>query len=548
ATNMAGRGTDIILGGNGEFYTKKWLENEQGVTLKNFLPDAYREEESYLVPRDVLIEAEKAYETRIKDEYSKNFKPDYVASHTAVKQLGGLAVIGTERHESRRIDNQLRGRCGRQGDPGSSQFFLSLDDDLMRMFAGPKIVNMMRSLGFQDGQHLQSKMITSSVAKAQRKVEGHHFDIRKNLKEYDDVLDKQRRRIYSLRQSILEGVNNAQGAEIDRKIRVWLNELLETRENVDADEAVKVCDYMKEHYKAEWNPERVAGNPRVVVRDNMVLAAKLSHMPESIKGALEDCVFNVMMRLHAETAADDNPQNWNLDSFLTDFEHIFGKEFEQSRLPAEGKAALESALEEHGIQVYRTRKDEICAQEEGEANEDRIVQLGRYYLLNSIDERWKVHLRAMEQLRYGVHWESQAQKDPKMVYKREGRAMFDQLLDDIDTEVVRNIMHTRIEDHEAPPEAQAPRQVSRPAAGNRRRAGATESLADQALAMAKALSEQVNKEREERAAEPESVRAPAAALDLSKAPGPNDNCWCGSGKKYKKCHMTSDRQGLTTPS
>ncbi|WP_165227213.1 preprotein translocase subunit SecA [Aquisphaera insulae] len=187
ATNMAGRGTDIILGGNPEFMAWADLKREtvEGGSL--------RYETRLDVPTDVWQAAVAKYE------------PEMKAEGREVAALGGLHIIGTERHESRRIDNQLRGRSGRQGDPGSSRFFLALDDDLMRKFAGEWVSSVLTRLGMQDGEAIESKMVTRRIEGAQKKVEERNFDIRKNLLEYDEVMDEQRKRVYTFRQGLLEG-------------------------------------------------------------------------------------------------------------------------------------------------------------------------------------------------------------------------------------------------------------------------------------------------------------------------------------------------------
>jgi preprotein translocase subunit SecA len=187
ATNMAGRGTDIILGGNPEFMAwadLKRLTDEDGRPLYHTRLD---------VPHDVWEKAVARYE------------PEMRAEGREVAALGGVHIIGTERHESRRIDNQLRGRSGRQGDPGSSRFFLSLEDDLMRKFAGEWVSAVLTRLGMQEGEAIESRMVTRRIEGAQKKVEERNFDIRKNLLEYDEVMDEQRKRVYSFRQSLLEG-------------------------------------------------------------------------------------------------------------------------------------------------------------------------------------------------------------------------------------------------------------------------------------------------------------------------------------------------------
>src|SRR5579871_6596747 len=181
ATNMAGRGTDIILGGNPDQAAWEQLKHKYVSRLE--------------IPKSEWDELTK----RIGDEEGM------VAEGRKVAELGGLHVIGTERHDARRIDLQLRGRSGRQGDPGSSRFFLSLEDDLMRIFGGEWVKNILTSLGMQEGEAIESPLVSRQIEKAQRRVEERHFEQRKNLLEYDEVMDQQRKRVYSFRQNILEG-------------------------------------------------------------------------------------------------------------------------------------------------------------------------------------------------------------------------------------------------------------------------------------------------------------------------------------------------------
>ncbi|MEK7831809.1 MAG: preprotein translocase subunit SecA, partial [Acidobacteriota bacterium] len=178
ATNMAGRGTDILLGGNPDFLARELLKKQE-INPDEASPDQM-------------------------EEAIRKVKPSIEAEHEEVKSAGGLHILGTERHESRRIDNQLRGRAGRQGDPGSSRFYLSLEDDLMRIFAGDRVKAIMQRLGMENGVAIESKMVSKRIEAAQKNVEDHNFTMRKHLLEYDDVMNKQRSTIYTLRRQLLE--------------------------------------------------------------------------------------------------------------------------------------------------------------------------------------------------------------------------------------------------------------------------------------------------------------------------------------------------------
>src|SRR5450631_1996320 len=182
---MAGRGTDIILGGNAEFMARAEVDPENAGKPGHELDPA----------------KQAAY-----DEAYARFKAQCDAEKQEVLAAGGLHILGTERHESRRIDNQLRGRAGRQGDPGSSSFFLSLEDDLMRIFGAERITGLMERLGMEEDTPIEHPLINRSIERAQKQVEGHNFDIRKSLLEYDDVMSQQRKTIYALRRQVLEGL------------------------------------------------------------------------------------------------------------------------------------------------------------------------------------------------------------------------------------------------------------------------------------------------------------------------------------------------------
>jgi preprotein translocase subunit SecA len=210
ATNMAGRGTDILLGGNPDFLYKRWLYQEGNEALPE--------------------EQKKAVYEKIRQECEENRKE--------VVALGGLHIIGTERHESRRIDNQLRGRAGRQGDPGSSRFYLSLEDDLMRIFASERVSQLMLKLGMEEGVPIEHGMVTRAIANAQKKVEAHNFDIRKQLLEYDDVMNKQREVIYKHRRAILAG------EDLSEQIRHMAEQVVDSLLDIH-------CP--REQYPEEWD-------------------------------------------------------------------------------------------------------------------------------------------------------------------------------------------------------------------------------------------------------------------------------------------------------
>ena len=220
ATNMAGRGTDILLGGNPEFMARQQLLGEQKAERLPKGEERFTDDDEfvYFYHLDGFYKAPRADWDRV----FNHFKRETDAEHEEVVDVGGLHIIGTERHEARRIDNQLRGRAGRQGDPGSSRFYLSLEDDLMRIFGSDRIAGLMQRLGMEDGVPIEHGMVTKAIERAQKQVEAQNFGTRKHLLEYDDVMNKQRENIYALRRELLEG-----------KIRVQDEEDAETFEDVD---------------------------------------------------------------------------------------------------------------------------------------------------------------------------------------------------------------------------------------------------------------------------------------------------------------------------
>ena len=274
---MAGRGTDIILGGNPEFMAwadLKRLTDEDGRPLYHTRLD---------VPAEVWEKAVARYE------------PEMRAEGREVAAFGGVHIIGTERHESRRIDNQLRGRAGRQGDPGSSRFFLSLEDDLMRKFAGEWVSAVLTRLGMQEGEAIESRMVTRRIEGAQKKVEERNFDIRKNLLEYDEVMDEQRKRVYSFRQSLLEG----------SPPKVMLMEMIDTQIE-DAANRFLADDYGAASF-AEWVGQRLG--IELTARD--VKGASFEDAEEIAKTRAERHLHEAIRQAMDENLPEDvDPSEW----------------------------------------------------------------------------------------------------------------------------------------------------------------------------------------------------------------------------------------------
>ncbi len=412
ATNMAGRGTDIVLGGN--------LESE----LEN------------------LGEVEDSETSRRTQEWEQR--------HKQVLESGGLHIIGTERHESRRIDNQLRGRSGRQGDAGSSRFYLSLEDNLMRIFASERIGNIMQKLGMEEGEAIEHSLVTRAIENAQRKVEGHNFDIRKHLLEYDDVANDQRKVIYEQRDDL-----------------------------IDADD-----------------------------------------VSENVTAMREDAVETLMNEYVPPGSMDEI---WDLEGASTQIKSAFDLEIDL-------KAALDAddELDETGLQELVIEKmTEKYEQTEERAGTDTLRRFEKFVMLKTLDDHWKEHLASMDYLRQSVGLRGYAQKNPKQEYKRESFELFSHMLDEYKKEVVGVLAKVQVQDQaqveqaEAQAQQQAPQEVSYEHA---EAASATASAPPQARPQG------------------QSAAAPMVEPYTREQPkvGRNDPCWCGSGKKFKRCHGKLD--------
>jgi preprotein translocase subunit SecA len=434
ATNMAGRGVDIKLGGDPE---------QLGV---------------HELKKKGLSHGDEGFEEALKEK-SAELAPGCKLEAEEVRELGGLYICGTERHESRRIDNQLRGRAGRQGDPGETRFFLSAEDDVIRLFAGDRIYKILDRLGpvDDDGTEmpLEAKMLTKTVENAQKKVEEQNFLIRKRVLEYDDVMNEQRRVVYKYRREILEG------------------------------------------------------------RD--------------ISETARDEVEGVIERLVDEYTPGDVFEDWDLGELETQLRLIWPVGIDVAALAPEtvDRGDLKDALDEDAMNAYDEREEKL--------GEELMRHLERAILLQVIDNRWREHLFDMDYLREGIHLRGFAQIDPLVAYKNEGFSMFEELLHSIWDEFSKLVFRAEIEvdpnqtegviggngnaeprtlDYSGGTLEGQPSALQQVAAGGG--AGAVDVAASQAVGGMDVVETVVKDEHDK--------------------VGRNDPCWCGSGKKYKKCH------------
>src|SRR4051794_26238227 len=438
ATNMAGRGVDIKLGGNAEHRTHLALV---GLGLEAG-SEEYDKEWDELFPRiEEKVEADKE----------------------GVIEAGGLFILGTERHESRRIDNQLRGRSGRQGDPGESLFFISAEDDLVRLFAGDRIYRILDRLGpvskeTGEEEPLDSKMLTKQIESAQKKVEEQNFLIRKRVLEYDDVMNQQREIIYKIRDRILEG-------------------------------------------------EDMSGTARAQIRD-------------------------VLDGLVDQYLVGDYVEDWDLDGLFTQLEQIYPVALAAEDLDKNSvdRESLKAELQDDAIKAYDEREEEL--------GPELMRQIERYILLQIIDERWREHLHDMDYLREGIHLRGFAQIDPLVAYKNEGFEMFTGLIAAIWEEFARYIFHVEVEYEGENGNGFQP-QAAGPAAARGLQYGGG---GDQPSALAAAAAAGVAGGGVEYAGGEDGgdidmpVHIETRHVDERDQIGRNDPCWCGSGKKFKKCH------------
>ncbi len=410
ATNMAGRGVDILLGGNPDGLARERLrKQERDITT-------------------VPAEEYKALVAQVAEEIAIDRKK--------VLEQGGLFVLGTERHEARRIDNQLRGRSGRQGDPGETRFFLSLEDDLMKRFGGDRVKNIMNWAKIPEDEPIEHSMVTKSLTQAQVRVEGHNFDIRKRVLEYDDVVNKQREVTYGQRRDVLERTDlrdeylSITGAQVGKLI----DEFADDPKNREA-----------------WDVET----------------------------------------LHHQLFTLFPVPNWLTPERMLESENL-------------------DQLEETVLDALQEAYDKKVA----DVGEDMMKWAERMVMIGAIDHHWRRHLTDLDVLREGIGLMAVAQRDPLVEYKREAFDMWEALQDEIKLQAARNIFRVQ------PPNQQAVMRqlINAPTRVQAVRPGATAT------------------------SKPEPVRKTAKA-----ALGRNDPCWCGSGKKYKNCHLKSDERGDTQP-
>jgi preprotein translocase subunit SecA len=457
ATNMAGRGTDILLGGNAEFMARQQCLADQ---IAERLPKG---QEKFVDDDDFVyfFHIDSFYRVPRKD-YERLFeglKRQTDVEHEDVVKLGGLHIVGTERHEARRIDNQLRGRAGRQGDPGSSRFFLSLEDDLMRIFGSGRISGLMQRLGMEEGVPIEHGMVSRAIERAQKQVEAQNFATRKHLLEYDDVMNKQRENVYTLRREILDG-----------QIRLGEDEVVDTRGYVFA---------------------------------------------------LADELVQNLVETHAGAKAE--PEDWDLGALTLATGELFGLEpeaIEELKLDERPQPEIPAAIYDLAVARYQEKEKSI------EIDPAILRRVERDIMLQIVDAQWKDHLYSLDHLKEGIGLRGYGQRDPLVEYKKESFTLFQAMKDRIDEETVRYLWRLRPVLSEGAPPAPRPARPATPL-----------TLSAGPAAAPSAGSSPFSGSAAPRPARTGGDDAVVKTIKRDEPKiGRNDPCWCGSGKKFKKCH------------
>jgi len=511
STNMAGRGTDIVLGGNAEMLAKGTVDPEAE-------PEKYAK---------VLAQ----------------YKEECAAEREEVLAAGGLHILGTERHEARRIDNQLRGRAGRQGDPGSSRFYLSLEDDLLRIFGAERIQTLMDRLGMEEDEAIEHRWVNKAIVNAQKKVEGHNFDIRKHLLDYDDVMNMQRKSIYTFRKQVLEGryitdvteeeIKEGKEPEIPTESGEFTIEKLEghVRDRVTAIVNAffeglpegEVDPYRGSKDK-DATPGRGQVNHEELTRElyrNYGAMVDLLHEAKDAKLCIDKACHEVAASLiqQRERVLDlcYTAVSNAVEQFCPEKGHV-----EDWDIPALEEALLATFNAKVEIGEVQMEQDLVVGKiweqveklmeaRETELSHSIFLFFARHFSLEEIDNQWIDHLKAMDQLREGIGLRGYGQRDPKQEYKKEGYNLFVDMMERIKSNIISKVFKVQVEpDDEAMPEYRhKKRRMSLGRGADPSQGGGREKA--------------------------KTVRRSSPKI------GRNDPCPCGSGKKYKKCCMHKDK-------
>ena len=381
ATNMAGRGTDIMLGGNSEFLAVEEMRRKGRTEAEIAEATAYNDTDD-----EYILELRKEYR-----DLNKKFKDEIEGEKTKVVEAGGLKIIGTERHDSRRIDNQLRGRSGRQGDPGASVFYLSLDDKLMHIFGGEHVSRFYDKLAIDESMPIQVGFISKALENAQKRVEGINFDSRKRTLNYDDVMNAQREIIYAQRRVVLNG------EDVDDIIQKMVTDTVDEIVNTYQDD-IENNNLNKPLFKQE-----------------IINLLTIDSVPELEKEKVEE----------VKEEKSDNKKKKE-------------KKEIKSKKAIINHEVLRQELKEKALEILKEKKEKIGKE---------FPELERVVMLKVVDDKWMEHLDNMEDLRNGIGLRGYAQKDPVVQYRIEGTYMFEEMITEIKLEITKLMMHVYKDEH-----------------------------------------------------------------------------------------------------
>jgi preprotein translocase subunit SecA len=514
ATNMAGRGTDIVLGGNADMQARQKADPEQQ-------PEEFK-------------------------KHLEEFRRILAEERPLVIAQGGLHILGTERHESRRIDNQLRGRSGRQGDPGTARFYLSLEDDLLRIFGAERMAGWLDRLGMEEGVPIEHRYLTRAIENAQKKVEARNFDIRKNLIEYDDVMNQQRKTVYALRRQVLEGTYHpvsisaedphakpskeeaAFEIKVDERLDKWVRPILEAvvraygrgaapgegldEKDIEKGEGPLPVDKIRWLDVARLEQEVYYHFGCRVPLEDFQLDAKgaLARLHEVIPRSLSaqrerllDTVDQIIMALVDDTCPEKaGEQEWDVAglALLANDHFAVRPPLTADELKAAGdRTSVEKLLFDRVVATIEAKEKELSP--------GLFLRVFRLFYIEEIDRQWIEHLESMDHLRHGIGLRGYGHRDPKQEYKKEGYAAFVAMMGTIQTNVVKKIFRVQIQRKE-----------------------------DVEKMVPKARRKVVEGRGGEAAQTGAAQQARGGTLRAGPKVGRNDPCPCGSGKKYKKCH------------
>ncbi len=547
ATNMAGRGTDIQLGGNLQMRVQEELADiPEGPERERRIRKIAEEIE---VNRKLVLEASETIEL----EPAKGNRPAKTVTYP-----GGLYVMGTERHESRRIDNQLRGRSGRQGDPGRTKFYLSLEDDLMRIFAADRIDGMLKKLGLEEGEAITHRWINKALENAQKKVEARNFDARKYVLKYDDTMNDQRKVVFEQRIDIM-GAEDVSETIDDMRQQV-LQELVKTHIPESAYAEQWDTEGLKTRVQevfgidapiAAWAEEEGIADQEILERLNKAVEEKYNKLAEEI-GTNVLTGYDQAKSMMAFVATEPELQALvDLPPGDQTFERLGRALLDSNReeIRIEGPTRQEAEAQAAGIgysflREYTEAKglvdaiDSAPSKTPATVGRMRMRDIEKSVLLQTLDNLWREHLVVLEHLRTVINFRAYGQRDPVNEFKSESFTLFEAMLSNLREAVTGQLMHIRMSPGEAPPDAEEfdlpPMQAHHvnPLTGEDEFA-----LADAAIASGAALREAPPRSR----AEPVKSRGKNGSVDPQDEStwgrvSRNAPCPCGSGKKYKHCH------------